>query len=280
VSLPDVGASYPLVRGAAPLAALALGLAIERLRPRERLRAAWRTNLGIFAAGTLVTTAFCGACGWAVGAWAAAHGVGLLAWAGVGGWAAAAVGVLALDAVSYLWHRLNHAVPFLWRFHRVHHADGSLHVTTALRFHPGELLLAIPVRLGAIAALGVPPSAVLVFEGVFGAANVLEHGNFDLPRRLEAVARRVLVTPALHHVHHDSKWEQLDSNYGTVFSLWDRLGRSYRTGDPTRRIVAGLPDRAGREPPAFLESLLLPFAARRRAGDRPSSSSRSDTGMD
>jgi sterol desaturase/sphingolipid hydroxylase (fatty acid hydroxylase superfamily) len=166
---------------------------------------------------------------------------------------------LGLDAVSYLWHRLNHSVPLLWRFHRVHHADASFSVTTALRFHPGELVLSIPIRLAAIVALGVPPQAVLVFEVVFGAANVLEHGNFDLPRRLEGAVQRVFVTPALHRVHHIAEWHVLDSNFGTVFSIWDRIGRTLRAGDPARRVVTGLPDRAGLGPPALAESLLLPF---------------------
>jgi sterol desaturase/sphingolipid hydroxylase (fatty acid hydroxylase superfamily) len=263
VSVADLGASYPFVRSAALLAAFALGLALERFRPHERIEPAWGTNFGLFAAGTVVTAAICGTCGWAVAAWASGHGIGLFAFTGAGGWAALGLGVLALDAVSYGWHRLNHALPLLWRFHQVHHGDASFHVTTALRFHPGKLLLALPVRVGAIAALGVSPEAVLVFECVFGASNLLEHGNFDLPRRLEPVAERVFVTPALHRVHHASEWRDLDSNYGTVFSLWDRLGRTFRAGDPARRIVTGLPDRAELGPPALGESLLLPFAAGR-----------------
>jgi sterol desaturase/sphingolipid hydroxylase (fatty acid hydroxylase superfamily) len=256
-------ASYQLAKGVAAFAALAIGLALERFRPHARLRPAWRTNLGVFAAGTLATAAICGACGFAASAWAAGRGIGLLAAAGIGGWAAIGVGLLALDAVSYVWHRLNHSVPLLWRFHQVHHADASFHVTTALRFHPGELILAIPVRLAAIVALGVPPEAVLVFEAVFGAANVLEHGNFDLPSRAEKLVRGLFVTPALHRVHHTTEWRELDTNFGTVFSVWDRLGRTLRACDPARRVVTGLPGRAEIGPPALGESLLLPFVAGR-----------------
>ena len=177
--------SYQIARGVGLAVAFAFGLALERWVPHARLRPAWRTNLGLWALGTLVTAVVCGACGWVVAAWAAGHGLGLLAWLGAGRWIAVGVGILGLDAVSYLWHRANHQVPLLWRFHRVHHADASFHVTTALRFHPGELLLALPVRLAAIVLLGVPPEGVLLFELVFGVANLLEHGNFDLPRRLE-----------------------------------------------------------------------------------------------
>jgi sterol desaturase/sphingolipid hydroxylase (fatty acid hydroxylase superfamily) len=205
----------------------------------------------------------CGACGWLVASWAASEGLGLLVWAGAQKGLAVAIGVLGLDAVSYAWHRANHRLPVLWRFHQVHHGDTGFHVTTALRFHPGELLLALPVRLAAVVLLGVPPAGVLVFEMVFGAANLLEHGNFDLPRRLEPVVERLLVTPALHRVHHASNWRELNTNFGTVFSIWDRLAHTFHAGEPDRSVVTGLPDRSGLEAPSLSESLLLPFASRR-----------------
>jgi sterol desaturase/sphingolipid hydroxylase (fatty acid hydroxylase superfamily) len=172
------------------------------------------------------------------------------------------LGVLALDAVSYAWHRANHRWPLLWRFHRVHHADAAFHVTTALRFHPGELLLALPVRLAAVLALGVPPAGVLLFEIVFGTANLLEHGNFELPARVERAARRVLVTPALHRAHHTADWRELDTNFGTVLSLWDRLAGTLRTSEPGRHIVTGLPDGSDETARGLRASLLLPFAPR------------------
>jgi sterol desaturase/sphingolipid hydroxylase (fatty acid hydroxylase superfamily) len=255
--------SYQLARGVSLAAAVVLGLALERWRPHERLHPAWRTNLGIWAVGTLVTTVVCGACGWVVAAWAAGQGVGLLTWIGAGGWAAVAVGILGLDAVSYLWHRANHQLPLLWRFHQVHHADASFHVTTALRFHPGELLLAFPVRLAAIVLLGVPPQSVLLFEVVFGIANLLEHGNFDLPQRFEPVVRRVFVTPTLHRGHHAADWRELNTNFSTVFSIWDRLGRTFRVGDRSRQVLTGLPDRLRLEAPGLTESLLMPFTRSR-----------------
>jgi sterol desaturase/sphingolipid hydroxylase (fatty acid hydroxylase superfamily) len=256
-------ASYQLARGVGLAAALLLGLAFERWRPHRRLRPAWSTNMGLWAVDTLVTAVVCGACGWALAAWAAAHGLGLLPRLGAGPWASIGVGLLGLDAVSYLWHRANHQLPLLWRFHQVHHGDTSFHVTTALRFHPGELLLALPVRLAAILALGVPPVGVLLFELVFGVANLLEHGNFDLPRRLEHLLRRAFVTPALHRGHHVADWKELNTNFGTVFSIWDRLAGTFHASEPDRRVATGLPDRPRLQPPALLESLLLPFARSR-----------------
>ena len=261
--MPDSGeATYQLVRGAGLGLALIAVLALERWRPHARLRPAWRANLGLWAIDALAMSAICGACGWVLAAWAAERGLGLLAWVGAPEWLAAVAGVVALDAVSYLWHRANHRVPLLWRFHQVHHADASFHVTTGLRFHPGELILALPVRLAVVLALGVPPAGVLVFELVFGVANLLEHGNFDWPRRIEPALRRVLITPALHRRHHIADWRELNTNFGTVLSLWDRLAGTYRASEPGRRVATGLPDGKAATPPTLAESLLLPLRAR------------------
>ncbi|NNL65967.1 MAG: sterol desaturase family protein [Myxococcales bacterium] len=260
--MPDAETTFQLTRGMALAAAVVLALALERLRPHERLRPAWSTNVGLWVVDTLVVAVVCGACGWVVAAWAADRGLGLFAWLGAGPWAAGAAGILGLDIVSYLWHRANHQVPLLWRFHQVHHGDESFHFTTALRFHPGELLLALPVRLAAIVLLGVPPAGVLLFEIVFGVANLLEHGNFDLPRRLEPAVRRLFITPALHRGHHTADWHELNTNFGTVFSFWDRLGGTFRAGDAGRRVTTGLPDWSGPQAPSLSESLRLPFQRR------------------
>ena len=235
------------------------GFALERWKPHAPLRTAWRTNLGIWAVATLVTAAVCGACGWTVAAWAASRKLGVLAWAGAASGWSVGIGVLGLDAVSYAWHRANHRLPVLWRFHQVHHGDASFHVTTALRFHPGELLLALPVRLGAVVLLGVPPLGVLAFELIFGVANLLEHGNFNLPARLEPRVRWLLVTPTLHRGHHASDWRELNTNFGTIFSFWDRLGDTFRARDPGRRVATGLPDGSGPRDASLSEWLLLPF---------------------
>ncbi|RIL08020.1 MAG: fatty acid hydroxylase [Proteobacteria bacterium] len=256
--------TYQLVRILCLAAAIAIGLAMERWRPHARLRPAWRTNLGLWAVDSVAMATVCGACGWIVAAWAASAGLGLLTWAGAGTALAVGVGVLGLDAVSYAWHRANHRLPLLWRFHQVHHGDESFHVTTALRFHPGELLLALPVRLAAIVLLGVPPAGVLVFESIFGVANLLEHGNFDLPRRVEPMVRRLFVTPSLHRGHHASDWRELDTNFGTVFSFWDRVAGTFRASAPDRRVTTGLPDRSTRDATTLSAWLVLPFERSRR----------------
>jgi len=211
----------------------------------------------------------CGACAWTLAVSIQTSGIGLLNQID----APLAIGIPAtivgLDLVSYVWHRATHEVGFLWRFHRVHHADTDYHVSTALRFHPGELLLALPVRLSAILLLGAPPEAVVVFEVVFGIANVLEHGNFDLPRRLERVLSGVLVTPALHRRHHSTKRRERDSNFGTILNVWDRLARTLRPAASDEGFPTGLPGCAAGKAHSLAAMLLEPLPSDER--DRRSS---------
>lgn len=261
--MPDATESiYQLSRGAGLGLALLGVLALERWRPHERLRPAWTTNFGLWGIDALLMALVCGACGFTLAAWAETRGIGLLGRTGSNGWLAIALGVLVLDAVSYAWHRANHHVALLWRFHQVHHADASFHVGTGLRFHPGELLLALPVRLAVILLLGVPAAGVLVFELVFGVANLVEHANLELPRRAELWLRRVLVTPSLHRAHHAADWRELNTNFGTILSVWDRLAGSFRANEPGRHVVTGLPDRDGSASPSLAELLRLPFQRR------------------
>jgi len=251
-----------LARGLAPLGAFALGLALERLVPHAALRPAWRANLGLWLIDALLMAVVCGTCGFAVAALASSAGFGLLNATGAPLWLGVAVAVAALDLLSYVWHRANHQLPFLWRFHRVHHADADYHVSTALRFHPGELLLALPVRLAAIVALGAPPLGVVVFEAIFGIANVLEHGNFDLPRRFEHFVGVALVTPALHRRHHSTERSERDSNYGTILSVWDRIARTLRPNSSAAVFATGLAEMPGAGSRSLAAMLVAPLRSR------------------
>jgi len=252
-----------LLRGLVPLAAFALGLALERLIPHATLRPEWRANLGLWLVDAVLMAIVCGTCGWASAEWAQASGIGLLNQIDVPLVAGIAATVVGLDLLSYGWHRANHEVGFLWRFHQVHHADADYHVSTALRFHPGELLLALPVRLGAIVVLGAPPVAVVAFEAIFAIANVLEHGNFDLPRRVERTLGTVLVTPALHRRHHSTQRSERDSNYGTILCLWDRLARTLRPSTSEAQFATGLSGGAGARRRSLGAMLLLPIRSGR-----------------
>lgn len=248
-----------LVRGLAPLAAFALGLALERLSPHAALRPAWRANLGLWLIGVALMAIVCGACGFEAALWSRQNGVGLLNQLGAPLWVGIVATVAALDLLSYGWHRANHEIGFLWSFHRVHHADAAYHVSTALRFHPGELLLALPVRVGAIIGLGAPPLGVFVFEAIFGIANVLEHGNFDIPRRVERLLGVALVTPALHRRHHSTKRRERDSNYGTILNVWDRAARTLRPDTSAARFATGLDEALGARPRSLSAMLVSPL---------------------
>jgi sterol desaturase/sphingolipid hydroxylase (fatty acid hydroxylase superfamily) len=233
---------FQLVRAGVFVAALALVVILERSVPHARLRPAWRTNLALWASSAGLVGLLCGACACTVARWASQGGVGLLNSVSTPGVAGVALTIVALDGVSYAWHRANHRIPFLWRFHRVHHRDEAFSVSTALRFHPGEILLSLPLRLTAILVLGAPVAGVLAFEALFMCANLLEHGNFDLPRRAERSLSNVVVTPALHRWHHSREPSELDTNFGTVLTLWDRaLGTFHANGSETE-VATGLHD--------------------------------------
>jgi len=236
---------FQIVKSVGFVAALSLAVAIQRWRPHRKLVGSWRTNASLWAVNAVIVGAVCGGCACIVARWADDVGFGLLNRITLPGWAAAGVAVLGLDLVSYLWHRANHRVPLLWRFHQAHHSDRAYTVTTALRFHPGELLLALPVRLAAVAALGASVVGIIVFEVVFAFANFFEHGNISLGVAVERALGRVVITPALHRRHHSVEARLLDSNYGTIFSFWDRLFASYGEGRSDTRVETGLPGLEG-----------------------------------
>lgn len=137
-----------------------------------------------------------------------------------------AVDVLLLDLFIYAWHRANHEIPFLWRFHQVHHFDRHLDVTTAVRFHFGEVLLSALTRGVVVALLDIPISSVVIFEAVVVICSIFHHSNARLPRGVEKALAAVIITPGIHWVHHHATRRDTDSNYGTLFSFWDRLFRS------------------------------------------------------
>jgi len=232
---------FQVVKSAGFVVALSLAAAMQHLRPHQAIRGSWRANTGLWAINAVVLGIVCGGCACSVSLWASGADIGLLNQGAVSLWVAIPVSVIGMDLVSYFWHRANHLVPPLWRFHQSHHCDAHYTVTTALRFHPGELLLALPVRLLAVSLLGVPVVGVIVFEVVFAFANFWEHGNIDLPLKLERAVGRAFITPALHRRHHSVESQLLNSNYGTIFSFWDRLLGSFGDNHSNVRVETGLP---------------------------------------
>ncbi len=211
--------------------------------PKERGKHALRNLLlGGINAG-LVSIVFVGL--WGVAAIAARqNGIGLLHWGGAAvglpTWAHAFGAILILDAWMYVWHRINHEIPFLWRFHRVHHNDPTMDVTTASRFHTGEIAISSTLRIGVILLFGIALWELVLYETVMFAVVQFHHANVNLPARVDRALRTVIVTPNMHRVHHSRHQPETDSNYSSLFSFWDRIGRSFRLRDDPSTIELGL----------------------------------------
>jgi sterol desaturase/sphingolipid hydroxylase (fatty acid hydroxylase superfamily) len=194
---------------------------------------------------------------------AAERGWGLLNAFEVPFWVAFGLSLLALDMAIYLQHVMFHAVPVLWRLHRVHHADPDFDVTTGARFHPVEIVLSMLVKLAAIALLGAPAAAVLVFEVLLNACAMFNHGNVALPRELDHALRRVIVTPDMHRIHHSMEMAETNSNYGFNLAWWDRLFGTYRAEAslPQERMRIGVEGITGDDRAVSLPGMLaIPFS--------------------
>jgi sterol desaturase/sphingolipid hydroxylase (fatty acid hydroxylase superfamily) len=249
---------FQILRAAGFVTAVSFAVAMQRLRPHAGLRGNPRTNVGFWLVDLAVMATVCGACACTAANWAAANRFGLFNVAAVQAWLTLPVTLIALDLVSYGWHRANHVIPFLWRFHQVHHSDADFTVSTAARFHPGELVMSLPLRLGAVVLVGATPVAVIVFEVVFGIANFFEHGDIDLPAKLERSLGRVFVLPALHRRHHSRHGAELNTNFATVLIVWDRLFGTYGHSTSEARVQIGLPGGRERDCRNLRAALLAP----------------------
>jgi sterol desaturase/sphingolipid hydroxylase (fatty acid hydroxylase superfamily) len=184
-------------------------------------------------------------------------------------------GVLAfllMDLSFYYWHLLNHRVPLLWRFHNVHHSDPDLDVTTALRFHFGELALSAGFRIVQVLAIGVSPWVYAAYELVFQANTLFQHSNLRLPIGFERALNKVLVTPRMHGIHHSQVQGETNSNYGVVFPWWDRLHRTLGLNVPQSAVVIGVPGYSSPEDNRLWATLWLPFRRQRDYWRRPDGS--------
>lgn len=193
---------------------------------------------------------------------------GLLAWPV---WLEVLTAILLFDVAIYWQHRLLHTIPFLWRMHRVHHADISFDVTTGLRFHPFETTLSMGIKLALVWLLAPHPLAVLIFEILLSAGALFTHADFGFPPALDRRLRWLVVTPSMHRIHHSSWRPETDSNYGFHLSLWDRLFRSYTHAprNDERSMPVGLERfRSAREQSLF-PLLINPFVRGTMADRKP-----------
>lgn len=229
----DLALAYePLVRVAFFLGILLTMAVWEVAAPRRRRELPrlfrWSNNLGVVVIDTILVrlTFPITAVGLALAAHV--HGWGLFNVLDVPVWFASLMSIVALDLAIYLQHVMFHAVPALWRLHRMHHADLEFDVSTGLRFHPVEILLSMGIKLAVIAALGPPAVAVLVFEVLLNITSMFNHSNVTLPPAADRILRLIVVTPDMHRVHHSVHPAETNSNFGFNLPWWDRLLGTYR----------------------------------------------------
>ena len=205
-------------------------LAVENLRPlraRKRPRPSrYFTNMVITGFAILAGAVAVRPAGLGLAYLSEERVFGVLNWLNLPGWAKFAAGFLLMDLTFYYWHRVNHTIHFLWRFHSVHHSDPDLDVTTSMRFHFGEVLLSTLFRVSQVAVIGIAPVTYIVYETCFTLATLFHHSNLKIPVRMEKGINRVLVTPRMHGIHHSVVRSELNSNYSVVFRWWDALNRS------------------------------------------------------
>jgi len=221
-----------IIRLSAFLGILLVMAAWEVAAPRRRreiprlLR--WSNNLGLVVVDTILVRLTFPVVAVGLALVASERGWGIFNLIEAPGWVAFIVCVIALDLVIYFQHILFHAVPALWRLHRMHHADLDFDVTTGLRFHPVEIVLSMGIKLAAVVVLGPPAAAVLVFEVLLNGTAMFNHSNIRIPLGLDRVLRWVVVTPDMHRVHHSVIPQETNSNFGFNLPWWDRLFGTYR----------------------------------------------------
>ncbi len=225
----------------------------------------WTNNLGLVSLNTLVLRLLFPAATIGMAAFAAEHGWGLLNYYSLPFSLSVVLAVVAMDFVIYLQHVLVHAVPALWRLHRVHHADLDYDVTTGTRFHPIEIVLSMLIKFATIIVLGAPVLAVMVFEVALSAMAMFNHSNVRLPHGIDRIVRLFVVTPDMHRVHHSAEDNETNSNFGFNLSLWDRLFGTYidQPREGHKHMTIGI--RKYRDPKqvSWLPGMLaLPFVGR------------------
>ena len=258
----EIGQRILEFKGVAVAAWFVLFFLLERLAPSATTDRGWfgdwqrlLTNGGLFVMNGILSLLVV----LPISAWAAGFDLGLRPewWTG---WQGLILDLLVLDFLIYWWHRANHVIPILWRFHEVHHLDQFLDTSSAVRFHFGEVLLSATFRAAVIVAWGIPFETVILFEVAVLLAAIFHHSNVKLPAGVERVLSWLIITPSIHWVHHHAVRKDTDSNYGTILSFWDRL---FGSRSPNIRVGDMAIGTEGRRERPFLGLLLSPFRASR-----------------
>ena len=242
---------------------------LEWLLPKRALRHAkvrrWITNLTITAISNLIVRALAylavPVAAVAAALYSEAEGIGLFNVTAWPTWMEVILAVVLLDFALWLQHLISHKVPVLWRLHQMHHSDVDIDVTTAIRFHPIEIVLSLFWKILWVVAFGIPAVAVIAFEIILNGCAMFNHANLALPAQLDRVLRLVIVTPDMHRVHHSIERSEHDTNYGFNLSIWDRLFGTYQAQPRHghQGMVIGLKPYQSENPTELGWSLTLPF---------------------
>ena len=251
----------------AVLAAMALWESLQPARQTSQTRRQrWTINLGLAALNVAILRLSIGAAAWLAAQWALEQQWGLFNAVKVADGLALAGSLLWLDLAIYAQHVAAHRWQWFWRLHQVHHSDLDFDTTTAVRFHPLEILLSMLYKVLWVLALGAPPVAVIAFEIILSTCALFNHGNVSLPPLVERMLRYLLVTPDMHRIHHSARPQETDSNYGFSLSCWDRLFKTYCAApqEPQTTMPIGLRGFQNPRELGLLALLRMPFQPLRR----------------
>lgn len=219
---------------------LTLELIVPYRQPSVSKARRWVRNLGLTAFNNVVLTLVFATALAGTTAYVTKHQIGIFNVWDIPYWLKVVLAVAFLDFVLYVWHLLNHEMPLLWRFHRVHHADLNMDVSTATRFHLGELAISVLIKMGLIYLIGADLFMVFLFESLLLVSAQFHHSSIKVPWWLERVWWLFSVPPSMHRIHHSVVIKERNSNYGTIFSFWDRIFGTMTTGVDQGRIRIGL----------------------------------------
>lgn len=228
-------------------------------RPRvQRRTSRWLTNFCLVVIDTLVIRLLFPVIAVGVAIWTMQQGWGLFNWLDLPNWLSLILAVILLDMMIYWQHVAFHRIPVLWRLHKVHHADRDLDASSGLRFHPIEIIISMLYKMIIVAALGAPVLAVIIFEILLNACAIFNHANVRVPLWVEKPLRQIMVTPALHRIHHSVIERETNTNFGFSVIWWDKIFSSY-TDAPNGTLTLGLSEYQTDAPSGLWWSLIAPF---------------------
>jgi sterol desaturase/sphingolipid hydroxylase (fatty acid hydroxylase superfamily) len=253
-----------LIRAAAFWGGLLLFLVPELLVPYRKNTVSkakrWVNNVGLTVLNSLVLYVLFAGALVSTAAYVSTHQLGVLHMVALPSWAGILVTLVFMDFMLYIWHLLNHEVPFFWRFHRVHHSDLNMDVSTATRFHIGELSMSAVIKISLVFFLGASPLGVAIFESALVFCAQFHHSSLKVPVWFEKVFWVLFVPPSMHRIHHSVVIKERDTNYGTVFSTWDRLLGTLTKEADQQRILIGVGAYRKPEKLNLHHLIIMPFA--------------------